>query len=80
MISDFKSHCYQLAACTAVFTLLVGLETSLLLAQADGRTEGGLEPPNILILFTDDQGYGDLGCYGSEINKTPRLDQLAEEG
>ncbi len=80
MISDFKSHCYQLAACTAVFTLLVGLDTSLLLAQADGRTEGGLEPPNILILFTDDQGYGDLGCYGSEINKTPRLDQLAEEG
>lgn len=38
------------------------------------------EKPNILILFTDDQGYGDLGCYGSEKNKTPRLDQLAREG
>lgn len=36
--------------------------------------------PNILIIFTDDQGYGDLGCYGSEKNKTPRLDQLASEG
>ena len=36
--------------------------------------------PNILIIFTDDQGYQDLGCYGSPTNKTPRLDQLASEG
>ncbi len=38
------------------------------------------EKPNILIIFTDDQGYGDLGCYGNNKNKTPRLDQLAKEG
>ena len=46
-------------------------------------TSAGLcraETPNILIIFTDDQGYGDLACYGSETNKTPRLDQLAKEG
>jgi arylsulfatase A-like enzyme len=36
--------------------------------------------PNILIIFTDDQGYGDLGCFGSETHATPRMDQLAEEG
>ena len=36
--------------------------------------------PNILIIFTDDQGYADLGCYGSQKNKTPRLDKLASEG
>jgi len=36
--------------------------------------------PNFLIIFTDDQGYGDLGCYGSETLDTPRLDQLAREG
>ena len=36
--------------------------------------------PNILIIFTDDQGYADLGCYGSEQNKTPRMDQLTREG
>ncbi|MFP6614119.1 MAG: sulfatase-like hydrolase/transferase, partial [Pirellulales bacterium] len=36
--------------------------------------------PHILIIFTDDQGYADLGCFGSEKNKTPRMDQLAREG
>ncbi|MCA9071453.1 MAG: sulfatase-like hydrolase/transferase, partial [Planctomycetaceae bacterium] len=38
------------------------------------------ERPNILILFTDDQGYADLACFGNEKNKTPRLDQLAKQG
>ncbi len=38
------------------------------------------EKPNIVIIFTDDQGYADLGCYGSKTNRTPRLDQLAKEG
>lgn len=36
--------------------------------------------PNFLIVFTDDQGYGDLGCYGSTTIRTPRLDHLAAEG
>ncbi len=36
--------------------------------------------PNILIIFTDDQGYADLGCCGNTKNKTPRMDKLAAEG
>ncbi|HUR56212.1 MAG TPA: sulfatase-like hydrolase/transferase, partial [Opitutaceae bacterium] len=36
--------------------------------------------PNIVIILTDDQGYGDLGCYGSTTIRTPRIDRLAEEG
>ncbi|TWT82361.1 Arylsulfatase [Planctomycetes bacterium CA13] len=43
-------------------------------------TGAAAEQPNILIIFTDDQGYADLGCYGNEKNQTPRLDQLAKEG
>lgn len=35
---------------------------------------------NIVILLTDDQGYGDMKCYGGEHLQTPNLDQLAAEG
>ena len=37
-------------------------------------------PPNFVIIFADDLGYGDLGCYGSPTLQTPRLDRMAEEG
>jgi arylsulfatase A-like enzyme len=37
-------------------------------------------PPNIVLIFTDDQGYGDLGCFGSTTIRTPHLDRLAREG
>ncbi len=36
--------------------------------------------PNILFIFIDDMGYGDLGCYGNEEVSTPNINQLAEEG
>ncbi len=36
--------------------------------------------PNFIIIFTDDQGYGDLGCFGSETIETPNIDGLAAEG
>jgi arylsulfatase A len=36
--------------------------------------------PNILLFWLDNVGYGDLGCYGNRLNKTPHIDQLAIEG
>lgn len=36
--------------------------------------------PNILLINCDDLGYGDLGCYGSDVNATPAIDRLASEG
>ncbi|MFI4860902.1 MAG: sulfatase-like hydrolase/transferase [Phycisphaerales bacterium JB063] len=36
--------------------------------------------PNIVIIFTDDQGYGDLSCFGHPTIHTPHLDDLAARG
>ena len=37
-------------------------------------------PPNVVLIFTDDQGYGDVGCYGAKGFTTPNLDRLAKQG
>jgi arylsulfatase A-like enzyme len=53
------------------FVLILSLFTSFHVQAAK---------PNFIIIFTDDQGYNDLGCFGSENIKTPNIDQLAAEG
>ena len=45
-----------------------------------GKPKRNDKKPNIIVIFCDDLGYGDLGCYGSTVNNTPSLDQMAKEG
>jgi arylsulfatase A len=49
-------------------------------ACAAKKTESPTTKPNVIIIFTDDQGYQDLGCYGSPKIKTPHIDKMAEGG
>ena len=44
------------------------------------RSVTAADRPNIVFIMADDLGRGDLGCYGQEQIKTPRLDRLAEQG
>ena len=51
------------------------------LPTAPGRAKAASQGrPNFVIIFTDDQGYQDIGCFGSENIKTPQLDRMAREG
>lgn len=58
-----------------VFTIILAASNLLITAQ---QTES--RPPNFIIVFADDLGYGDLGVYGHPSIKTPQLDRMANEG
>ena len=51
-----------------------------LFACSGAKAQGKNSDVNFIIIFTDDQGYGDLSCYGHPSIKTPNIDQMAVEG
>jgi arylsulfatase A len=53
---------------------------ALLLASLLGASSLAADPPNFIVIFADDLGYGDLSCYGHPTIRTPHLDQMAREG
>ena len=44
------------------------------------KAVGPSNPPNVIIIYADDLGYGDVGCYGAKGVKTPHIDKLAAQG
>lgn len=59
---------------------LVFVLVSSLLSFPAMRLNAASARPNFVLIFIDDMGYGDIGAYGSKLNRTPHLDRMAEEG
>jgi len=52
----------------------------MMLPNSCGHVLETERPPNILVILSDDQGWNQLGCYGSEYYEAPHIDRLAEQG
>ncbi|MEQ9286148.1 MAG: sulfatase-like hydrolase/transferase [Cyclobacteriaceae bacterium] len=63
-----------------IFTYLLITTYTATIAQNNSHIDGKQRKPNILFIFADDLGYGDLGCYGHPYMETPNIDKLAREG
>ena len=63
---------------TAILSLLIGL-ISALAGPARAAEPPRPERPNVIVLMTDDNGYGDLSCHGNPVLKTPNFDRLHDQ-
>jgi arylsulfatase A-like enzyme len=59
--------------------LVIIVSFLLLFIGHHARAQESAATPNLVLIFADDLGYGDIGCYGSK-NPTPNIDRLAAEG
>ena len=60
--------------------IMVSCASVFLLGVTSRSQTAAAEKPNVLLFFVDDMGAADLGCFGSDLYRTPHLDRLASQG
>ena len=78
LVTDNKRLHYLRLMKNILCTLLLAVFALAQTATAEKTDDQTL--PHVLLIFADDLGYGDIGCYGATKLKTPHIDRLAEEG
>lgn len=71
-----RRDCLKALGASAALLVVPDHMKDMKLFSADKET---LRPPNVILIITDDQGYGDLACHGNSIIQTPAIDRLFTE-
>lgn len=76
-IMRFNQCCVTKSFVTTTIGLLL---VNVHLVSCDGHRSKEPEKPNFILIYADNLGYGDIGCFGSELHRTPYIDNMAKEG
>ena len=72
MLLNYRTDLYRNSFASITFALLLTFCNQSAIRAAD--------KPNFIVIFCDDLGYSDIGCFGSKLHRTPNIDSMASEG